>query len=759
MALPPPRPWPFTRRERVSRLPAAVDPGPLIARVAVPSPLRCCFDYMVGESPDTPPLVPGVRVKVPFGRSTRVGLVMACVVRSDIDASRLKTVLEVLDSDPLLGEDMLEIVRWAAAYYHHPIGEVVSATLPSLLRQGRPARIAALTRYRLTPIGTSITVASLDRAPRQRALLDCLRGQAQGLTREEITARGHRSSRVLADLQRKGWVEARTVSGHTAPRSATTARVELSQAQADAVHRVHAAAGRFQAFLLDGVTGSGKTEVYLALIEAVIAQGRQALVLIPEIGLTPQMVARFEERLRVPLSVMHSGLGEQQRLRAWVMARSAEAPVVLGTRSAVFAPLRAPGVFIVDEEHDLSYKQQEGLRYSARDLAVMRARQAGVPVLLGSATPSLESLHNVALERYQHLGLPHRITGASLPGIEVLDVRQRPFEHGLSDALLAAIGANLHSGGQSLLFLNRRGYAPALMCHACGWMADCPRCDAHMVYHRVTDRLCCHHCGAEQAPPADCGQCSASVLQHVGVGTQRLTEVLARHFPDARIGRMDRDSTRRRGALEETLAGVRSGETDILIGTQMLAKGHHFPGVTLVSIIDADGGLFSVDFRAAERMAQLLVQVAGRAGRSDRPGRVLLQTHHPDHPLLRVLITEGYARFAQIALEERRAVSLPPVTSMALLRSESAARDPAFGFLLAAKEAASVLPHDKLALRGPVPAPMERRAGRFRAQLLIEARHRGALHRFLDTWVERIEQLKLARRVRWSLDVDPQDML
>jgi len=517
--------------------------------------------------------------------------------------------------------------------------------------------------------------------------------------------------------------------------------------------------GRFHAFLLEGVTGSGKTEVYLRVIQQVIAQGRQALVLLPEIGLTPQMIARFRSRLRVPVALYHSALSDRERLDTWLMAAGGEAPVILGTRSAVFIPLQRPGLLIIDEEHDLSYKQQDGFRYHARDVAVMRARQEDVPVLLGSATPSIESLFNAQRGRYRRLALPERAGNALHPRLKLLDIRQRPLEDGMSEPLIKAMELHLAQDNQVLVFLNRRGYAPTVLCHDCGWVAKCGRCDAHLVMHHHDNVLRCHHCGSQRPAPVQCPACGSREIRVLGQGTERVEKTLQRLFSHHQVLRIDRDSTRRKGAMQSLLDKVHGGKPMILIGTQMLAKGHHLPNVTLVGVLNADYGLFSADFRASERMAQTIVQVAGRAGRSDKPGTVVIQTHHPDHPLLLSLIEHGYPAFAESLLEERRQAELPPYSSMALIRAESTQRNAAQDFLVQALQAAekSAAPH--VQLFGPVPAPMERRAGRYRAQLLIQAAQRNHLHRLLNDWIPRLEALPDARRVRWSLDVDPMELL
>ena len=565
--------------EQIPRIVSRDAGDELILKVAVPTPLRQCFDYRWRADSLTPPPSVGARVKVPFGRGQRVGVIVALAARSEVPRERLKNAIEVLDSTPLLGPELLEVLRWASDYYHYPLGEVIAATFPGWLRRGRPAQLPTERYWRLTDVGAKIDLSSLTRAPRQAALLARLARHGKAASRGELGLSAASWGAVLTRLQKKGWLTAEDaeagVPNTPAPLQGERPKV-LEPSQHTVVEAIAGQADRFQSFLLHGVTGSGKTEVYLALIEQVLARGMQALVLIPEIGLTPQTVARFSSRLQTTLSVLHSGLSDSERMGAWLTARDGRAGVVIGTRSAILAPLKSPGIFIVDEEHDMSYKQQDGFRYSARDFAVVRARQAGVPVVLGSATPSLESLYNANDGRYRQLYLPTRAAGAREPEVNVLDVRGRPFNEGLSSELLEALGDNLARQEQSLLFLNRRGYAPVLLCHECGWVADCPRCDAHMVVHLAAGRVKCHHCGRDRPTPAKCPECAASVFPR-GVGTQRIAEALAVRFPGANIARLDRDSTRRKGALEDVLAGIHSHRTDILVGTQMLAKGHHFP--------------------------------------------------------------------------------------------------------------------------------------------------------------------------------------
>lgn len=566
-------------------------------------------------------------------------------------------------------------------------------------------------------------------------------------------------------LKEKGLVELEVRRHSTPPREGgwlAQAELPLNPEQRAAFEAVRASHGGFHCFLLAGVTGSGKTEVYLQLIRETLAAGRQALVLIPEINLGPQTLARFERRFNARIALLHSALTDRERLDAWLAARDGEADIVIGTRSALFTPLKRPGLIIVDEEHDASYKQQDGLRYHARDLALVRARLENVPILLGSATPALESLHNAQAGRYGLLRLTQRAGGAHPPKFIRLDVKSMPLDAGLSRPLQQAIGDTLAAGQQVLVFLNRRGFAPTLLCHDCGWISQCPRCDARMTVHQGSGELRCHHCDHRQRPPMNCPQCGKLDLRPVGAGTERAEERLRILFPNHPVLRIDRDSTSRKHAMRDLFATINSGEPCILVGTQMLAKGHHFPRVTLVAILDADGGLFSADFRASERMAQQIVQVAGRAGRAEEPGRVLIQTHLADHPLLVQLTEDGYFAFAEQALSERRAAGLPPFAHLALLRAEAHKPGQAEAFLDSACSAAEQLLEQmggpEVELLGPVPAPMERRAGKHRAQLLLQCMSRAPLHRLLTPWLQSLEQLPGGRQVRWSLDIDPIDL-
>ncbi|MFO7594641.1 MAG: primosomal protein N' [Pseudomonadota bacterium] len=728
-----------------------------ILRIAIPSPLRRLFDYLPPRQA-VADFVPGQRFLVPFGRSKQVGVLVEVGTHSEVPAAKLKPAREQLDAEPLFDNSVMALLRWACDYYHHPPGEVFTTALPVLLRQERKAVIRGIDYWRLSHQGRALTPDTLKRAPKQQALFHLLEAYPEGIDAARLDTMMENWRPVMKRLVEKEWVDIEERPCLPSPPEQIDTPPPLNTRQQQAVAAIGEHLDAFQPLLIEGVTGSGKTEVYLQTIDKVLEAGRQILVLVPEIGLTPQLLERFRRRFSLPIALLHSGLNDNERLCAWLMARSGQAPIVIGTRSAVFTPMPNLGLIIVDEEHDPSFKQQDGFRYSGRDAAVVRAKQHNIPVILGTATPSLESLNNALSGRYRHLALPERAGSAVHPSIYLLDVRRQPMEEGLSEPLQKAMHKHLDSGGQVLLFLNRRGYAPTLLCHDCGWVSNCRRCDAHMTYYALSGRLRCHHCGAERPVPPQCPDCGSIDLRPLGQGTERIEQALKKSFPEVGVVRIDRDSTRRKGAMDALLEEVHAGTGRILIGTQMLAKGHHFPNVTLVGILDADQGLFSADFRAGERMAQLIVQVAGRAGRADKPGTVLIQTHVPDHPLLRLLVEKDYAHFARAALKEREEAQMPPFSHLALLRAEAVDKQPPMDFLEAARQLAEQLPHEGVWLLGPVPAPMERRAGRNRAQLLLQADSRQALHKLLNTWAPQLEGVKSGRKVRWSLDVDPGEL-
>jgi primosomal protein N' (replication factor Y) len=729
-----------------------------ILRLALPAPVWGLFDYLPPPGLDRAVLHPGQRLLVPFGRGRRCGLLVEIASESEVPRKRLKVAERLLDERPLLDTGHLRFLRWTAGYYHHPPGEVLMAALPVRLRKGKPLLRQAPNRACLELETVAEALERLARAPRQQELVRWLAGGGGCASLEKLRTRFSTAPALLRTLRKKGLVR---LCHDWEPQPAAPLvepSYTLNDEQRAVVEAVSGALDEYGAWLLEGVTGSGKTEVYIQLAQRVIGRGRSVLLLVPEIALTPQLVARFRERLRVPLALLHSARSEGERERDWQLAASGRARLVIGTRSAVLAPLPDLGLVLVDEEHDPSYKQQEGFRYSARDLALVRAHRAGCPVLLGSATPSLESLKNAGEGRYRWLKLQRRAGGARPPVMQLLDVRNQRLRGGLSPPLLELLEKTLASGQQAMIFLNRRGYAPVLTCYACGWLSDCPRCDARQTYHRRWHKLVCHHCGSERPVPQHCPACGANELHPLGQGTEQLEQVLRQRFPGYPLVRIDRDTTGARGSLKRLLEQVREGRAGLLVGTQMLAKGHHFPGVSLVAMVDVDGGLFGADFRAAERMAQLIVQVAGRAGRGEHLGRVLLQTRFPEHPLLQTLVNQGYSAFAGEALAERKAAGLPPYSHQALLRASAIRLEVAEAFL---QQAATAVPPSGaagVAVWGPVPAPMPRRAGKYRAQLLLQSPRRALLQQTLRELVPRLQKLPEAGRVRWSLDVDPADL-
>ena len=737
-------------------------------RVALPVPLRRLFDYRLPKSLPAQGVKPGMRVQVPFGNRRLVGILAATTSSSDFPENKLKPAFHILDEEPVLQPDIITLCEWAAHYYHAPLGELYSLALPTTLRQGKPTDNQHRL-WRLRPAAIDSAEALLSRAPKQRAAWEFLSEHPKGLSEDSLKAFGYPTP-VLAQLEQKGLIEHANVDEQFTPFETIDpvlkcAPLTLNDEQKHALSAVTTEEPGFRAALLDGVTGSGKTEVYLQAIAHCLRNGQQALVLVPEIGLTPQTLSRFQERFNVPVVTMHSGLNDTERHHAWRRVLNKEAGILIGTRSAIFAPLPKLGLIIVDEEHDLSYKQQDTIRYSARDLAVYRARLRDIPVILGSATPSLETFNNAQQHRYLHLRLTKRAGKARPPAIELLDIRNQPLQDGLSAALLEQIQEHLQQSHQVLVFINRRGFAPTLMCNHCGSVMDCPGCDAHMTLHRSPWKLHCHHCDSQHPVPAICPDCGSNKLQPVGEGTERLEETLQNHFPKFPVFRIDRDSTRNRNAMEKILTQVHSSEACILLGTQMLAKGHHFPRVTLAALLNTDTGLYSSDYRALERTGQLITQVAGRSGRAERPGKVVIQTRDPDNLALQQLATGNYSNFTPLLLSERKLMQLPPFSFQALIRTEAATINEAEQFLalvrnIIEQQSASqnLNGPQGLQLLGPWPAPMERRQGRYRQQLLLQSVSRQPLHTILHSSLSCIESLPESRKVRWSVDIDPQDM-
>ena len=675
-----------------------------ILRIAIPSPLRRSFDYLTPDGYNTNNLIPGMRIQVPFGKSrTVIGILLEVTSETEIQINKLKTIITVLDEVPIWPELLLKLGQWASQYYNHPIGEVLVGVLPP------PLRLSS------KPL---VLPDSLDK-----------------------------NTEILINTQ----------------------NFKINPQQSEAIASIAASNNQFQAFLLDGITGSGKTEVYLQAIYNQLQQGKQALVLVPEITLTPQIITRFKERFNVPIVVLHSGLTPKKRATAWLQAYHHQAAIIIGTRSAIFTPLVRPGIIILDEEHDPSFKQQTGFRYSARDVAIMRARLENIPIVLGSATPSFESLRNAEMGRYSLLSLPKRAGTAISPDFHLIDMRGLSLEYGLSEALLTQIRQHLIiNQGQILLFLNRRGYSPILLCHTCAWSAQCKHCDAKLTLHQSPKRLHCHHCEAVYPIPLQCPECKSKNKSFitVGLGTERLEEGLQKYFPDTEVLRIDSDSINGKGKLDILLDKIYAGTPCIITGTQMLAKGHHFPNVTMAAIVDADAGLYSADFRASERMAQLIIQVAGRAGRGNKPGQVFIQTHNPEHPILQSLVSKGYSYFAKQILKERQDAELPPYAYLALIRAESAVQEQVYEFLNKLHKHSKQVKNThinycKIKILGPIAALLERKGGRFRAQLLFQAENRAQLQQFLNILMPIIEKIKTSeyKKIRWSIDIDPIEVL
>ena len=728
-----------------------------ILQIAVPAPLFCAFDYLIPADLMNRDLIPGCRVRVPFGRRKAIGIIVGRSDSSDIAKNRLKPIDALLDSEPVLSREVLSLLQWAASYYLHPVGEVMQSALPVLLRQGKTAEPKNFIVWKIADDTTAEDLQTLKRAPRQQQLLQLLLEKNAALDEEQLNSLQQNWRGAMKVLAEKKLVTRFEKPCLAATQIDSIKGPSLNSEQQQAVDAIGKDLSSHQIHLVHGVTGSGKTEIYLRLSESVIAADKQVLVLVPEISLTPQLTERFRQRFKQPVAVLHSGLNDQQRLCAWHSASVDHAKLIIGTRSAIFTNIPKLGLIIVDEEHDGSYKQQEGFRYNARDLALVRAHKENIPVVLGSATPSLESLRNAAQGRYHIHKLYQRARSNVATRIKLIDMCSQPMKEGLSAALLDNVDQHLKNGNQVLLFLNRRGYSPLLMCHECGWTTSCKRCDAHMTFHKHKQQLLCHHCGAETPVPAQCGDCGGKELLAIGAGTERIEQFLNERFPDVFVNRIDRDTTRKKGALEEKIQHAHGGDACILVGTQMLAKGHDFPNVTLVGVLDTDQALFSADFRASEHLAQLITQVSGRAGRAEKPGEVLIQTHQPDHPLLQTLLHEGYEKFADAALKEREQAGLPPHKHLAMLRCAAIKTEAGHAFMNDARNLIHPDNATDIDIFGPVPAPMEKRAGRYRTQIMLQSAERKSLHQCLRQWLPQLSQLKSAKQVRWSIDVDPYD--
>lgn len=739
-----------------------------ILNIALDVPLDRTFDYLSGDYTAHV----GSRVAVNFAGRNMIGVVLGLSKTSDYPIEKLKPVNHVFD-DVVFDSNALRLLKFCANYYHYPLGQALISALPLRLRQIKPAVSRKQFCYRLLP-DADISQISTRKVVMQRIANALQLKQTMSENELALIASGWR--KAVAELKEVGLVSAHEVLAVRASIPTSASEPILNDAQKQAIASVLALTHNFKPWLLYGITGSGKTEVYIQVLQQILNQkNAQVLVLVPEINLTPQLEARFRSRLsQFPLVTLHSNLSESERLQNWLAASTGAAKIVIGTRLSVFTPMPHLKMIVMDEEHDSSYKQQDGMRYHARDVAMVRAKQLNIPIVLGSATPSLETWFNTSVnsetfnsdehsqkngqkQQYGLLSLPQRaVENAVLPNIFCIDIAKSPTENGLSPLLVKALRERLHKGEQSLLFINRRGYAPVLHCNACQWVAPCMRCSARLVVHLSQKRLKCHHCGHEQKIPLQCPSCGNADMHPVGQATQRLEQTLQTLLPTARIARVDRDSMRNKNALTDLLTQVHNREIDILVGTQMLAKGHDFPNLTLVGVIDTDSALYSPDFRASERLFAQLMQVAGRAGRAEIAGEVLIQTAFPQHALFNALVNQDYEAYANALLQERAIMQFPPATYFALLRAEASAYTQVYQFLTAAANLARAFKHE-LIIYDAVRPQMERLKGLERGQLLMQANSRVALQRFLKVWMPQLRGLPDAAKIRWSLDIDPLD--
>ena len=725
-------------------------------RVAVPVYLYDCFDYSLTAEQYHQAEV-GARVAVSFGRQNVVGVIVEKLTdEKPLDLGfKLKAITELLDDSAILDAKVLSLLTWSAQYYQFPIGEVMHAALPSFLRQGKPYNLLA----RMWKLIDDHAEDKLKRSEKQQDAYKILKLHPTGTSENILNLAGIETATLKA-LEKKQITQCILEAQDFKPQAMTLAQMPLTpnDEQKRAIQNILKVRHSYHAFLLDGLTGSGKTEVYLQVMQEVLKQGKQVLVLVPEIGLTPQTVSRFQSRFHCHIALLHSGLNDSKRLQAWQSAQTGRASIVIGTRSAIYTPLPHLGLIVLDEEHDLSFKQQEGFRYHARDVALYRAHLENCPIILGSATPSIDSYALVEQGKMTRLELDQRAGVAVMPKMHVIDLKVAQKQNGISQQLIHEVQKRLDKKEQVLIFLNRRGYAPVLICESCGWQAKCPHCDANFTVHRQPyQHLHCHHCGTIHRMPEHCPQCQHSELKPIGLGTAKVEENLQALFPNFDVIRVDRDSTSRVGSWQKIYNKIQKSEPIILLGTQMLAKGHHFPYVTLVAILDIDSGLLSVDFRATERTAQLIIQVAGRAGRGEKKGEVYLQTLRPDHPLLNTLLESGYRSFAKQTLKERKAAWMPPYRYAALLRCESKDQELNQSFLQEHAQALRQASENSIDIWGPIPAPMERKAGRYQAHMVLLSKDRARMHFYIRQWWQNVWHNK-PHGMKLSLDIDPQEL-
>ena len=720
-----------------------------VVKVSISNTLQADFDYFSNE--DDAILI-GTRVLVPFRNSQRLGIISA-IGKAQANTDKIKTIETVLDDEPIISQEILRLCQWVSQYYQAPLGEVLALAMPKKLRQGEKAELIRPDYFKLShDLETTLNNLS-NKALKQRELVNKL--SQTPLTQKQITALGY-SNHQIKTLEKNSLIT-RFKRKNTPPpcKKVNEDKLALNQEQAVAFDAIIQGLNHYSCFLLQGVTGSGKTEIYLQVIDKVLSKDKQVLFLVPEIGLTPQLVQRFKRRFNDTIVTLHSKLNDTERLQNWLLAREGIAKIIIGTRSAVFTQMPHLGLCIIDEEHDASLKQMESVHFSARETAMMRCHFNDIPIILGSATPSLESLYNAKQGKYKLLTLKQKAMNKHRTFYKLIDCRNKPLYHGITDELLSHIDRHLQLGNQVLVFLNRRGYSPVLMCHQCGYIKDCHKCDAHMTLHTIDNSMQCHHCGILKKVPKQCENCQSRELLPIGVGTQRVFDYLMSRFNHYKVLRIDKDETRKKYSLEEKLSEIESGNANLIIGTQMLAKGHHFPKLTLVAIIDIDSSLYSHDFRSLERMGQLVTQVSGRAGRASQPGEIIIQTHQPDNNELNLLLQKGYEYLANELLIQRQQTEFPPYSHLSLIRARAKTQKRVYHFLTNAK---SLLQNQDIVILGPALAPLEKKGGYYRMQLLIKSKSRNILSQAMTKLRAQLHRQKITNGIIWSIDIDPQDM-
>jgi primosomal protein N' (replication factor Y) (superfamily II helicase) len=739
--------------------------------VALPIPVRKLFDYLpTTENPDPALYKPGQRCLVPFGNRKLTGVIVSCHQHTAIPPGSLKAIVSLLDTEPFLPESTLAVYQWIAQYYHAPLGEVICSALPPVMR--KPKQQSELYNKVTSVIwrteaNTCNPATDKVRGPKQRSLLAMLSKHVSGMMQKDIVAMGYQVTQ-LKKLQEKNLVHCQRDIIMANQTMQTIALPQLNQGQQAAFDKIKPLANHFAPILLHGVTGSGKTEVYICWLNFLLEAGAddqvkkgQALVLVPEIALTPQTIRRFRQYFGNQVISYHSAMSAKERLQSWILTQQNKARIIIGTRSALLLPFKHLLTIVVDEEHDSSFKQQDGARYNARDVAILRARLNNCPVIMGSATPSFESLYNASQSRFTKIELKHRHASQPLPVFEIINIRSRPLAGGISPPALQEITQKLEAGEQIMVFINRRGYAPVIMCTDCGWTAECSSCDARLTFHLQHNILRCHHCGRSYSPPKQCPSCTSQNVKPVGAGTERTEQVLRSHFPDVPIIRIDRDSTQTRKKLDSLLQQINSGSPCLIVGTQMLAKGHDFPNLNTVLIVNADRGLFSSDFRAVEKTAQLIMQVAGRAGRHFQRGQVLLQTQLPEHPIIQAISHHNYEAIYKVELDLRRQAKLPPVYQLCIIRADATDMTAGIETLASFKDEIASLAGRSVRLLGPVSSVLQRKHNRYHSLLWVLAKDKGTLRKLLHDWLGWREKigLKSSQKVKWQLDVDPSETM